>query len=338
MHRASVCMGTRGTRHRTVSRFIRRGQAAREGWTQCRSGPSGCASPDAARSAPSPCPQPGRRRRCSSARVRSGVSRGTETLVFRGAVPPDQHERMRAPHQDGDFPGPVKYGYLSVGVVEAGAAGAARPHRVLPAPAPDGVRRPGRGRDRGARRTCPRTGRCSRGPSRPRSTRSGTPRPWSATGSPWSARGWSAAAWPGCWPRSPGSRSPWSTSTRPAPRWPRRWASRSLIPPRRRAAATWSCTRARPRPGCSARWSCWRRTARWSTSAGTATPRSGSTSAAPSTPAGCGCAPARSARWPCPAGTGGPGASGSRWPSSCSATRPTTRCSPAPRRSRSCRS
>jgi threonine dehydrogenase-like Zn-dependent dehydrogenase len=48
------------------------------------------------------------------------VSRGTETLVFRGAVPPDQHEQMRAPHQDGDFPGPVKYGYLSVGVVEAG--------------------------------------------------------------------------------------------------------------------------------------------------------------------------------------------------------------------------
>ena len=50
----------------------------------------------------------------------SGVSRGTETLVFRGAVPADQHERMRAPHQDGSFPGPVKYGYLNVGVVEAG--------------------------------------------------------------------------------------------------------------------------------------------------------------------------------------------------------------------------
>jgi threonine dehydrogenase-like Zn-dependent dehydrogenase len=54
---------------------------------------------------------------------RSGVSRGTETLVFRGAVPADQHERMRAPHQDGDFPGPVKYGYLNVGVVEAGEPG-----------------------------------------------------------------------------------------------------------------------------------------------------------------------------------------------------------------------
>ncbi len=52
--------------------------------------------------------------------VRSGVSRGTETLVFRGGVPASQFAAMRAPFQDGDFPGPVKYGYLSVGVVEIG--------------------------------------------------------------------------------------------------------------------------------------------------------------------------------------------------------------------------
>lgn len=52
----------------------------------------------------------------------SGVSRGTETLVFRGAVPPDQYEAMRAPFQEGDFPCPVKYGYLSVGTVEHGPA------------------------------------------------------------------------------------------------------------------------------------------------------------------------------------------------------------------------
>jgi threonine dehydrogenase-like Zn-dependent dehydrogenase len=52
--------------------------------------------------------------------VRSAVSRGTETLVFRGGVPTSQHEAMRAPFQDGDFPGPVKYGYLNVGVVEQG--------------------------------------------------------------------------------------------------------------------------------------------------------------------------------------------------------------------------
>jgi NADPH:quinone reductase-like Zn-dependent oxidoreductase len=50
----------------------------------------------------------------------SGVSRGTETLVFRGGVPPGQYEAMRAPFQDGDFPAPVKYGYLNVGVVEEG--------------------------------------------------------------------------------------------------------------------------------------------------------------------------------------------------------------------------
>ncbi|WP_395655956.1 zinc-binding alcohol dehydrogenase [Nocardioides sp.] len=52
--------------------------------------------------------------------LHTGVSRGTETLVFRGGVPEDQRDRMRAPFQDGDLPGPVKYGYLNVGVVERG--------------------------------------------------------------------------------------------------------------------------------------------------------------------------------------------------------------------------
>ena len=47
----------------------------------------------------------------------SGVSRGTESLVFRGEVPPSQYQVMRAPFQEGDFPGPVKYGYSSVGEV-----------------------------------------------------------------------------------------------------------------------------------------------------------------------------------------------------------------------------
>src|SRR6266508_1356256 len=50
----------------------------------------------------------------------SGISRGTETLVFAGRVPASQHAAMRAPFQEGDFPGPVKYGYLSVGAVEQG--------------------------------------------------------------------------------------------------------------------------------------------------------------------------------------------------------------------------
>jgi len=50
----------------------------------------------------------------------SAISRGTERLVSAGAVPPGEYARMRAPHQEGDFPFPVKYGYAAVGVVEAG--------------------------------------------------------------------------------------------------------------------------------------------------------------------------------------------------------------------------
>ncbi|HEY3497895.1 MAG TPA: zinc-binding alcohol dehydrogenase [Polyangiaceae bacterium] len=83
----------------------------------------------------------------------SGVSRGTESLVFQGRVPPSEFRRMRCPHQDGDFPWPVKYGYANVGRVAAGSpalAGAAVfclfPHQtayVVPESAvtrvPDGV-------------------------------------------------------------------------------------------------------------------------------------------------------------------------------------------------------
>jgi threonine dehydrogenase-like Zn-dependent dehydrogenase len=43
----------------------------------------------------------------------TGISRGTEASVFLGHVPASQ---------EGDFPGPVKYGYLNVGVVEQGPA------------------------------------------------------------------------------------------------------------------------------------------------------------------------------------------------------------------------
>lgn len=87
-------------------------------------------------------------------RTRYGaISRGTEALVFRGEVPPGEAARMRAPFQAGEFPGPVKYGYISVGVVDAGPAALAGrtvfclyPHQtryVVPAAAvhvvPDGV-------------------------------------------------------------------------------------------------------------------------------------------------------------------------------------------------------
>lgn len=63
-------------------------------------------------------PAPGR----GELRVRalaSAISRGTESLVFQGRVPESERQRMRCPFQQGEFPAPVKYGYASVGVVEA---------------------------------------------------------------------------------------------------------------------------------------------------------------------------------------------------------------------------
>lgn len=50
----------------------------------------------------------------------SGISRGTERLIWQGNVPLSQYQRMRAPFQEGEFPAPVKYGYANVGVVEHG--------------------------------------------------------------------------------------------------------------------------------------------------------------------------------------------------------------------------
>jgi len=52
----------------------------------------------------------------------SGISRGSEALVFAGRVAPSQVTLMRCPFQEGEFPAPVKYGYASVGIIEAGAA------------------------------------------------------------------------------------------------------------------------------------------------------------------------------------------------------------------------
>ncbi|MGB7448394.1 MAG: zinc-binding alcohol dehydrogenase [Ornithinimicrobium sp.] len=50
--------------------------------------------------------------------LHTGISRGSEGLVHRGQVPGAVADVMRAPFQDGDFGAAVKYGYLSVGVVE----------------------------------------------------------------------------------------------------------------------------------------------------------------------------------------------------------------------------
>ena len=168
------------------------------------------------------------RTRCSSARCAPGSAGAPRRWCSAAGSPPSQYDRMRAPFQEGDFPGPVKYGYLSVGVVEQGPADAAsgrtvfclHPHQtayVVPAAAvavvPDGVparravlaghRRDGRQRALGRRAARRRPG----GRRRRRHGR--------------------AAASRGCWPGSPASRSPWSTSTRPGPRWRPRSASAS---------------------------------------------------------------------------------------------------------------
>ncbi|MBA3325886.1 MAG: dehydrogenase, partial [Rhodobacteraceae bacterium] len=53
----------------------------------------------------------------------SGISRGTEALVFAGRVPEAERGRMRCPFQEGDFPFPVKYGYAAVGRAVEGPEG-----------------------------------------------------------------------------------------------------------------------------------------------------------------------------------------------------------------------
>ncbi len=69
------------------------------------------------RAAAAPVPGPGELRARALA---SGISRGTESLVFHGKVPQSEWQRMRCPFQEGEFPFPVKYGYSMVGLVEDG--------------------------------------------------------------------------------------------------------------------------------------------------------------------------------------------------------------------------
>lgn len=68
----------------------------------------------------------------------SGISRGTEALVFHGRVPPSQYASMRAPLMCGTFPFPVKYGYAAVGLLGDGnRVFVLHPHQdrfVIPAP------------------------------------------------------------------------------------------------------------------------------------------------------------------------------------------------------------
>lgn len=62
-------------------------------------------------------PEPGD---CLIRTLFSGISRGTERLVFEGRVTESEYLTMRAPLQEGSFPFPVKYGYSAVGRIEAG--------------------------------------------------------------------------------------------------------------------------------------------------------------------------------------------------------------------------
>lgn len=52
----------------------------------------------------------------------SGISFGTEKIVFTGDVPTSQRELMRCPYQEGSFGRDVKYGYINIGKVIDGKA------------------------------------------------------------------------------------------------------------------------------------------------------------------------------------------------------------------------
>ena len=49
--------------------------------------------------------------------IASGVSPGTENLVFSGQVPELVHEEMKVPYMEGSFNFPIKYGYSAAGEV-----------------------------------------------------------------------------------------------------------------------------------------------------------------------------------------------------------------------------
>ena len=123
--------------------------------------------------------------------MRSGMSRGTETLVFRGGVPPDQRAKMRRRFTGRRLPGPVITGYLNVGVLEEGPPPSAAAPYYVPAPTAYVGLPAGAGDFLGQRhRPAPRSARGSRRPAP--STRCGTAPRSSATRSRSSAQGWSA--------------------------------------------------------------------------------------------------------------------------------------------------
>ena len=257
--------------------------------------------------------------------LRSGVSRGTETLVFRGGVPPDQYAVDAGAVSGGGLPGAGQVRLPQRRDRRAGTGGVARPDGLLPVPAPDCVRRAGRRGDRRARgraaRSCRSRGhRRDRG-QRPVGRRAADRRPGHRRRRRDGRllRRAPAEPVPGVAGHARGRRSPAGPRSRPHS------ASTSRCRPTPPTVATWSCTPARRPPGSSGRSTCSRPRARSSTSAGTATPRCGFRSVARSTRRRLGIrasqvgtvSPARSGRRTT--------ATGSRSRSSCCATPPSTR-------------
>ncbi len=150
--------GIRGSGHER--RYALQGKC--RGWQPPRSRPVVCrAGPRHARNSGFARPHP----RPDEALIKtlwSGISRGTERLVFEGRVPASECDTMRAPFQCGAFPFPVKYGYSAVGHVEVGphhlvgrTVFALHPHQdffVAPAGRLNLVARPSAGAPRHARR------------------------------------------------------------------------------------------------------------------------------------------------------------------------------------------
>jgi threonine dehydrogenase-like Zn-dependent dehydrogenase len=117
IHASSVSQGS--TQDKTQDEGLRFNPTERSGWMSREAFAFWVRAPGTGEIRPVTVPEPGPGEVLVRT-LRSGISRGTETLVFGGHVPVSQYGVMRAPHQEGDLPCPVKYGYLSVGVVELG--------------------------------------------------------------------------------------------------------------------------------------------------------------------------------------------------------------------------
>ena len=192
------------------------------------------------------------RRTCVVRTLRSAVSRGTESLVFGGHVPPSQYDAMRAPFQDGDFPGPVKYGYLSVGR----RRGRARPtSAVARSSACTRTRRRTSSRPRRSTAVPDGRARGARGAGRDRRDGGqravGRPAPARRPGGRGRRRACSGCCVARLLARVPGDLGD-ARRRRSGPRRggaPRSGVGFAAARRRRRAGATWSCTPARPSAG-----------------------------------------------------------------------------------------